>query len=134
MKTFWNNLQKTGKLLKKGEPDIETAAKMVLYDWLRGKIPYFTPPPDHDIMDEATIDTRIKLPSQKISSIRTRQDFYTEDELQSQVVFGEDDMSDGEEWADMEDLNWDDVAEEKMEDTETIENEETEKTEKQLPI
>ncbi|KAG9307311.1 hypothetical protein G9A89_017139 [Geosiphon pyriformis] len=36
---------KTGKLLKKGEPDIYTVSKMVLNDWLRGRIPYFTPPP-----------------------------------------------------------------------------------------
>ncbi|CAI2179935.1 7006_t:CDS:10 [Funneliformis geosporum] len=40
--------QKYGKLLKKGEPDLSTVAKMVLNDWLRGKIPYFTPPPRND--------------------------------------------------------------------------------------
>lgn len=34
-----------GKLFKGGEPDINTVAKMVLMDWLRGKIPYFVPPP-----------------------------------------------------------------------------------------
>ena len=37
--------KKYGKLLKKGEPDTATAAKMVLYDWTRGRIPYFYPPP-----------------------------------------------------------------------------------------
>lgn len=36
----------SGKLLKGGEPDINTAAKMVLQDWQRGKIPYFEPPPE----------------------------------------------------------------------------------------
>lgn len=35
----------TGKLLKGGEPDHMTAAKMVLHDWQRGKIPFFVPPP-----------------------------------------------------------------------------------------
>ncbi|XP_057542668.1 nuclear/nucleolar GTPase 2 [Amaranthus tricolor] len=35
----------TGKLLKGGEPDLMTAAKMVLFDWQRGKIPFFVPPP-----------------------------------------------------------------------------------------
>jgi nuclear GTP-binding protein len=35
----------TGKLGKGGEPDVQTAAKMVLFDWQRGKIPFFTPPP-----------------------------------------------------------------------------------------
>lgn len=37
--------ESTGKLLKGGEPDIMTAAKMVLHDWQRGKIPFFVPPP-----------------------------------------------------------------------------------------
>ncbi|CAL9122322.1 unnamed protein product [Musa textilis] len=35
----------TGKLLKGGEPDLMTAAKMVLHDWQRGKIPFFVSPP-----------------------------------------------------------------------------------------
>lgn len=34
-----------GKLLKGGDPDNNTCAKMVLNDWIRGKIPYFVPPP-----------------------------------------------------------------------------------------
>ncbi|KAK8949001.1 hypothetical protein KSP39_PZI006007 [Platanthera zijinensis] len=35
----------TGKLFKGGEPDLNTAAKMVLLDWQRGRIPFFVPPP-----------------------------------------------------------------------------------------
>lgn len=35
-----------GKLLKGGDPDEETVAKMVLNDWIRGKIPFFVPPPE----------------------------------------------------------------------------------------
>lgn len=34
-----------GKLLKKGEPDLNTIAKTMLNDFVRGKIPYFVPPP-----------------------------------------------------------------------------------------
>lgn len=37
----------SGKLLRGGEPDLNTAARMMLYDWQRGKIPFFTLPPDH---------------------------------------------------------------------------------------
>lgn len=37
--------ERTGKLLKGGEPDVITISKMILNDWQRGKIPYFTPPP-----------------------------------------------------------------------------------------
>jgi len=36
---------KFGKLLKGGEPDVTTVAKMVLNDWIRGKTPFFTEPP-----------------------------------------------------------------------------------------
>ncbi|CAI5534849.1 unnamed protein product [Closterium sp. Naga37s-1] len=42
--------KRSGKLLKGGEPDVKTAAKMVLHDWQRGKIPFFTPPPDSDAL------------------------------------------------------------------------------------
>ena len=28
-----------------GEADLKTAAKMVLHDWVRGRIPFFIPPP-----------------------------------------------------------------------------------------
>ncbi|XP_063964751.1 nucleolar GTP-binding protein 2-like [Lytechinus pictus] len=38
--------QRTGKLNKGGEPDVSTVAKMVLNDWLRGKIPFFVKPPN----------------------------------------------------------------------------------------
>lgn len=44
--------RKTGKLLKGGEPDRETVAKMVLNDWIRGKIPFFMRPPESSV-DEA---------------------------------------------------------------------------------
>lgn len=39
--------QASGKLMRGGEPDLNTAAKMVLYDWQRGKIPFFKLPPDY---------------------------------------------------------------------------------------
>ena len=34
-----------GKLLKGGEPDLNSVAKSILFDWQRGRIPYFAPPP-----------------------------------------------------------------------------------------
>ena len=37
--------RKGGRLLKGGEADVNGVAKMVLNDFLRGKIPWFTPPP-----------------------------------------------------------------------------------------
>jgi nuclear GTP-binding protein len=37
--------RKSGRLLKGGEPDVNGVAKMVLNDFFRGKIPWFTPAP-----------------------------------------------------------------------------------------
>ena len=46
--------RKSGRLLKGGEADIDGAAKMVLNDWIRGKIPWFTPPPYKEGEKEAS--------------------------------------------------------------------------------
>ncbi|KAJ7186694.1 NUC091 domain-containing protein [Mycena filopes] len=35
-----------GRLLKHGEPDLDAVAKIVLSDWVRGRIPFFVPPPE----------------------------------------------------------------------------------------
>lgn len=44
--------RKGGRLLKGGEADVDGVAKMVLNDFLRGKIPWFTPPPLLDGQEE----------------------------------------------------------------------------------
>lgn len=35
-----------GRLLKGGEPDLEGVAKILLSDWVRGRIPFFVSPPE----------------------------------------------------------------------------------------
>ncbi|GBM74321.1 Nucleolar GTP-binding protein 2 [Araneus ventricosus] len=45
--------RRSGKLIKGGEPDISTVAKMILNDFQRGKLPYFVKPP----VDESKITT-----------------------------------------------------------------------------
>ncbi|KAJ4286684.1 GTPase required for pre-60S ribosomal subunit nuclear export and maturation [Kalmusia sp. IMI 367209] len=40
--------RKSGRLLKGGEPDLDAVARIVLNDWIRGKIPWFTPPPEKE--------------------------------------------------------------------------------------
>jgi nuclear GTP-binding protein len=37
--------RKQGRLLKGGEPDLDAVARIVLNDWIRGKIPWYTPLP-----------------------------------------------------------------------------------------
>ncbi|KAK2077926.1 Nuclear/nucleolar GTPase 2 [Prototheca wickerhamii] len=39
--------RRAGKLTKGGEPDLNTVGKMVLLDWQRGRLPFFTLPPGH---------------------------------------------------------------------------------------
>ena len=41
-----NLARKRGKLKKGGVTDIEAAGKIILHDWVTGKIPYYTPPPN----------------------------------------------------------------------------------------
>ncbi|KAI5171567.1 nuclear GTP-binding protein [Nematocida sp. LUAm3] len=37
--------KKSGRLHKGGIPDLSTVAKTIIHDWLRGRIPYYTAPP-----------------------------------------------------------------------------------------
>jgi len=50
--------RKGGRLLHGGEPDVDGVAKMVLNDFLRGKIPWFTPPPLIEGPEEKGIEGR----------------------------------------------------------------------------
>lgn len=50
--------RKQGRLLKGGEPDIEGVAKIVVHDFLRGKIPWFTPCPTTGDSDGAVVEGR----------------------------------------------------------------------------
>lgn len=47
--------RKGGRLLKGGEPDVEGVAKIVVHDFLRGKIPWFTPPPMTDAAADGSV-------------------------------------------------------------------------------
>jgi nuclear GTP-binding protein len=55
-----------GRLLKGGEPDIEGAAKVVLSDWVRGRIPYFVSPPERSAeLNEREAKERARLAKSK---------------------------------------------------------------------
>ena len=74
--------KKSGRLLKKGEPDINTVSKLVLNDWLRGRIPYFTPPPssstvennddDNNDDDDVNVDQQKQLQNNSNSKINNQ--------------------------------------------------------------
>ncbi len=63
-----------GKLCKGGDPDLNTAAKMVLHDWQRGKIPFFTLP-------EGSLDEKPEIRRKKDST--NEEDEEDEDEQES---------------------------------------------------
>ncbi|EFZ03505.2 GTP-binding protein [Metarhizium robertsii ARSEF 23] len=48
--------RKSGRLLRGGEPDLDGVAKMVLNDFMRGKIPWFTPAPSRNTDDNGVTD------------------------------------------------------------------------------
>lgn len=50
--------RKSGRLLRGGEPDLDGVAKMVINDFLRGKIPWFTPPPYNGDGEDGKIEGR----------------------------------------------------------------------------
>ncbi|KAF7822741.1 nuclear/nucleolar GTPase 2 [Senna tora] len=97
----------SGKLLKGGEPDLMTAAKMVLHDWQRGRIPFFVPPPRKDETSEdepnvngvdvdATVDSNQAdaafkaianiLSSQQQKSVPVQRDLFSETELKGDTA------------------------------------------------
>ncbi|KAK2761298.1 GTPase required for pre-60S ribosomal subunit nuclear export and maturation [Arachnomyces sp. PD_36] len=70
--------RKGGRLLKAGEPDLDGVAKMVINDFLRGKIPWFTPPPYTPNTEDGKVDGREgKLG--EMGRKRKRDDAVTED-------------------------------------------------------
>ncbi|OZJ03442.1 hypothetical protein BZG36_03192 [Bifiguratus adelaidae] len=56
--------KKMGKLLKGGEPDLHNVSVMILNDWLRGKIPFYTPPPERPEAED-NVDTSQKTKEEK---------------------------------------------------------------------
>nr|XP_022315829.1 LOW QUALITY PROTEIN: nucleolar GTP-binding protein 2-like [Crassostrea virginica] len=107
--------RKSGKLLKGGEPDLGTVAKMVLNDWQRGKIPYFVKPPgcekeESKLNEEASREKETEVKStteeeameksvkktlpkvqQNLTKIHVEPDFLEEDIKKVEELQGKDD-------------------------------------------
>ncbi|XP_033836774.1 nucleolar GTP-binding protein 2 [Periophthalmus magnuspinnatus] len=65
--------QRTGKLLKGGEPDLSTVSKMVLNDWQRGRIPFFVKPPGPEGDEEDKTPLPIEGPPDTMTSVQEEQ-------------------------------------------------------------
>ncbi|KAG0379842.1 GTPase required for pre-60S ribosomal subunit nuclear export and maturation [Mortierella sp. AD032] len=93
--------KRTGKLVKGGEADLGSVAKMVLNDWLRGKIPYYSAPPEgpkpgeplYEEEDETPVHNSIdpSLPNveQIFSKIPVVQKFNAEDTAKNADLYEE---------------------------------------------
>ncbi|KAF8203971.1 P-loop containing nucleoside triphosphate hydrolase protein [Pholiota molesta] len=111
--------RKKGRLLKHGEPDLDSVAKIVLTDWVRGRIPFFVPPPESDRpMEVPGVKQNLKTLIQKNTFLP--EDIEKLDEEEEAVGEGnegeaslveEDQDQDGEGEEEEEELRWNDVFE-----------------------
>lgn len=116
--------RKGGRLLKGGEPDVDGVAKMVLNDFLRGKIPWFTPPPkkekaanEGNARNEEVIEGRKgqlgEMPGNKRTLV---------DAVEVKTIGGEVDEDAGESSTDLESVDDDDDSELDVQDDGTDED------------
>jgi len=125
-----------GRLLKHGEPDLDSVAKILLSDWVRGRIPFFVSPPERPTeLNEAEAKLRKKKDAkgkgkasqndaevlgvkQNLKSMMQKNTFLPEDvqKLDEEEDENEDDENENEEEEEKieeqeEELEWDDVFE-----------------------
>lgn len=125
-----------GRLLKQGEPDLDAVAKIILSDWVRGRIPYFVPPPERSeelnrleakklkgkerVADstKASEPEQVEVPGvkQNLGSIMQKNAFLPEDvrPLEVDELEGSSESGDGKESEgtdNEDDLTWNDVFE-----------------------
>ncbi|KYN07306.1 PREDICTED: nucleolar GTP-binding protein 2 [Cyphomyrmex costatus] len=78
--------RRSGKLLKKGEPDIATVARMILNDWQRGRLPFYVPPVGYEepLSNQTTNETVITQDNTlKITDNREAQE--TDNQLSKEI-------------------------------------------------
>ncbi|PAV22619.1 NGP1NT-domain-containing [Pyrrhoderma noxium] len=103
---FLDKLARTkGRLLKGGEPDLEGVARIVLSDWVRGRIPFFVPPPERpEELNEQEEKKRrrakakefVPAVTQKLRGIIQKNTFVNEDIKPLEEEEGGDNDEDGE--------------------------------------
>lgn len=95
--------RKSGRLIKGGEADIDGIAKQVINDFLRGKIPWYVPPPKTEGA-EAEEEEKAKGRDAKLGLTGKKRKAEEEAEAEDETVAGEgDDSSADEEFAGFDD-------------------------------
>jgi len=109
-----------GKLLKGGEPDIQSIAKTVLRDWQYGKIPYLTQP-DEDYEPKEKIKEKVKNESE--ADVKNREEIAKKRKELEEKIDVKQDLDE------LQPKNIDDVDNycEEEEEAEDVEEEEEEK-------
>jgi nuclear GTP-binding protein len=120
--------RKMGRLLKGGEPDVNSVAKVVLNDFLRGKIPWYVPPPKPEGEEDDGIKGRLgRLGEMGRKRKRDEEDLDgDENENDDKVDEGEeeeDEDEDEESDQDNEEVDEDEVEEESDPDSNDINEE-----------
>lgn len=78
---------RSGKLLKKGEPDIRIVARIVLNDWQRGKLPFYVCPPGfEEPLNKETSDNENLSVVQDFSKIKVGLNFEGEDDKELEPI------------------------------------------------
>ena len=101
--------RKGGKLLKGGEADMDGVAKMVLNDFLRGKIPWFTPPPASAAAWAAAEEAKAELQTE---IIKKRKRAVTDEDGEAGEEDDEEELDDEEEGEDFASFTSDEDDEE----------------------
>lgn len=107
--------RKGGRLLKGGEADLDGVAKMVLTDFLRGKVPWYTPLPDIEEDKDENPDGRREGRLGEMPRKRKR-DEETKSEASGAVQVPEEDDEDEEDDDDFEGFDEDEDSEEDSDD------------------
>jgi len=84
--------KKMGKLLKGGDPDIETSARIVLMDWQKGRLAYYTHPPmenEEKKQEGETQKAPVEVAEQEFKELKCAMDFDAEDQTGDNIVLQE---------------------------------------------
>ncbi|XP_012063922.1 PREDICTED: nucleolar GTP-binding protein 2 [Atta cephalotes] len=80
--------RRSGKLLKKGEPDIAIAARMVLNDWQRGKLPFYVAPVGYEepLLNQTANTNEIGIIQDNVLKITDNKETQETDNLLSKEI------------------------------------------------
>ncbi|KAJ7919391.1 NGP1NT-domain-containing protein [Mycena leptocephala] len=106
-----------GRLLKHGEPDLDAVAKIVLSDWVRGRIPFFVAPPERS---EELNKSEAKERARREKARARRRAAAAVDEQDEAEAEAEENEGEDEPAEEEEELTWNDVWEGIKEDTTEI--------------